>query len=84
MLQLTTGLIENTLALAIDMTPTCIVPIKLVSILNRPSVTLGVKISNGDTVASIEIKGFYMTGTTKEEYISDVFHINAGNSALRQ
>lgn len=85
MLQLTTGLIKNNLALAIDMKPTCVVPINSVSILNRPSVALGVRISNSDTAAvSIKIKGFYVNGTTKVEYVSDIFYIDAGNVALRQ
>ncbi|MDR3539822.1 MAG: collagen-like protein, partial [Desulfosporosinus sp.] len=85
MQQLTTGLIENKLASVIDSTPTCVVSIKSVSILNRPIATLGVRVSNGDTVAtSIEIKGFHMDGTTKKEYLSDVFYIDAGNVATRQ
>ncbi|HWQ42700.1 MAG TPA: hypothetical protein VN456_11795 [Desulfosporosinus sp.] len=85
MLQLTTGLIENKLALAIDMTPTFIVPIKSLSNLNRSCVTLGVRVLNNDTVAtSIEIKGFYVNGTTEVEYISDAFYVDAGNVASRQ
>ena len=85
MLQLTTGLIENAFTSTIDMTPTCIIPIKLLSIPNRPCATLGVKISNGDTVTvGIEIKGFYMKGTTKIEYVSDLFYVDAGNMFSRQ
>lgn len=85
MLQLTTGIIKNTLALAIDMTPTFIVPIKSLTNHNRSCVTLGVRVLNRDTVAaSIKIKGFYMNGTTEVEYISDAFYIDAGNVASRQ
>ena len=85
MLQLTTGLIENAFTSTIDMTPTCIIPIKLFSIPNRPCATLGVKISNGDTVTvGIEIKGFYMKGTTKIEYVSDLLYVDAGNMFSRQ
>lgn len=59
MLQLTTGVIKNTLALAIDMTPTFIVPIKSLTNHNRSYVTLGVRVANRDTVAfSIKIKAF--------------------------
>jgi len=84
-LQLTTGLIENTLELAIDMTPTFIVPIKSLSNRNRSCMALGVRVLNSDTAsASIKIKGFYMNKTTEVEYISDTFYIDAGNVATRQ
>ncbi|HEY8911402.1 MAG TPA: hypothetical protein VIM51_14150 [Desulfosporosinus sp.] len=85
MLQLTTGLIENTFELAIDMTPTFIVPVKSLSNRNRSYVTLGVRVSNNDTAAvSIKIKGYYLNGTTEVEYISDAFYVDAGNVATRQ
>lgn len=85
MLQLTTGLIDNTPAPEIDMTPTCVFALKSLSSFNRPCVSLGVKVSNSDNVAvNVEIKGYYMFGTTKKEYITDGFYIDAGNVVLRQ
>ena len=56
MVSLTTGLIENT-------------PVSGV----RPTSTLTVKLTNDDTIAStVQIQGFYVTGTTKTLYVFNV------------
>lgn len=64
---LTTGLIENTAVSGV-----------------RPSSTLTVLITNNDTVsASIQIEGFFQSGTTKVKYVEELFSLTAGNVAQR-
>lgn len=59
---LTTGLITNTEVSGI-----------------RPSSTLSVRITNEEIVsASIQIRGFYLIGTTKTEYVSDIVSLAPG------
>lgn len=61
--QLTTGLIENT-------------PVSGV----RPTTNLVANISNNDTtMISVLIKGYYVSGATKTQYVEDLFSISAGN-----
>ncbi|HWQ72789.1 MAG TPA: hypothetical protein VN370_10755 [Desulfitobacteriaceae bacterium] len=65
---LTTGLFENTAVSGI-----------------RPSSTLAVLITNDDTTtATIEIKGFFLSGTTKVLYVEELFTLAAGNVAQRE
>ena len=62
---LTTGLIRNTEVSGV-----------------RPSSTFSVRITNEDLVsASIQIRGFYVTGTTKTEYVSDIISLASGSVA---
>jgi hypothetical protein len=64
---LTTGLFENTAVLGV-----------------RPSSTLAVLITNDDTTAAtIQINGFYLSGTTKILYVDELFTLAAGNVAER-
>ena len=64
---LTTGLIENT-------------PVAGV----RPTTTLTVKITNDDTVAAtVQLEGFYVTGTTKTLYVLESFIVAPGAVASR-
>ncbi|HBV85227.1 MAG TPA: hypothetical protein DEF42_00820 [Desulfosporosinus sp.] len=61
--ELTTGLIENTSVAGV-----------------RPTLTFTVRISNDDTIATtIEILGFFVTGTTKNLYVHEAFAIAAGD-----
>lgn len=65
MLILTTGLIENFEISGV-----------------RPSLTLSLKIMNNDPVsASIQIRGFYLKGTTRTEYVFDVITVLPGGIA---
>lgn len=67
MASLTTGLIENT-------------PVSGV----RPTTTLTVKITNDDTIAaSVQIEGFFVTGTTKTPYVLELFILAPGEVATR-
>ena len=67
MTNLTTGLFDNT-------------PVAGV----RPSSTLAVNISNDDTVTvSVQIEGFYQSGTTKVLYVHEVFNLTAGSVAQK-
>lgn len=60
---LTTGLIKNTEASGV-----------------RPSSTLSLRITNHDPVsASIQIRGFYLNGTTKTEYVLDLLILAPGD-----
>ena len=62
---LTTGLIKNTAVYGV-----------------RPSSTLSVRITNNDLAsASIQIRGFYLTGTAKTEYVLDVIALAPGGVA---
>ena len=62
---LTTGLIRNTEVSGV-----------------RPSSTLSLRITNNDLAsASIQIRGFYLTGTTKTEYVLDVLTLASGDVA---
>jgi len=64
---LTIGLIENT-------------PVAGV----RPTSTLTVKITNDDTItATVQIEGFYVTGTTKTQYVLELFIVAPGEVASR-
>lgn len=64
---LTTGLLENAAVSGI-----------------RPSSTLSVLISNDDTIsATIQIEGFFQSGTTKVKYVEELFILTAGTMALR-
>ncbi len=64
---LTTGLIENT-------------PVGGV----RPTSTFTVKITNDDTIAAtVQIEGFFVTGTTKTLYVSELFVMAPGEVAER-
>jgi len=64
---LTTGLIENTLVVGV-----------------RPTSTFEVLISNDDTViVSVQITGFFLTGTTKTLYVSELFNIPVGTAVVR-
>lgn len=64
---LTTGLFDNT-------------PVAGV----RPSSTLSVNISNDDTsTVTIEILGFYQSGTTKVQYVLELFNLTAGSVEQR-
>lgn len=67
MATLTTGLIANT-------------PVAGV----RPSSTFEILISNNDTVTVfVEIKGFYLVGTTKTQYVDEIITIQAGSAITR-
>ncbi|MDO0823520.1 hypothetical protein [Desulfosporosinus nitroreducens] len=67
MASFTTGLIENT-------------PVNEV----RPTITLTVKITNDDTIAAtVQIMGFYVTGTTKTLYVLELFIVAPGEVASR-
>ena len=64
---LTTGLIENTAVLGV-----------------RPTTTVSVLISNDDiTDATIQIEGFYQSGSTKVQYVDELFSLPAGGVANR-
>ncbi|ODA39701.1 hypothetical protein [Desulfosporosinus sp. BG] len=64
---LTTGLLENTAVEGV-----------------RPSTTLSVQISNDDTIsASVQIEGFFQSGTTKVLYVQELFVLAAGAVAQR-
>ena len=64
---LTTGLFENT-------------PVAGV----RPSSTLTVNISNDDTTTvTVQIQGFFQSGTTKVLYVHELFNLTAGSVAQR-
>lgn len=64
---LTTGLIDNTAVSGV-----------------RPSSTLSVLISNNDSVSvTIQIEGFFQSGTTKIMYVEELFVLAAGNVAQR-
>ena len=64
---LTTGLIDNP-------------PVSGV----RPTTRLTVQITNDDTVTSIvQIFGFYLTGTTKTQYVLEFFTLAPGGAATR-
>jgi len=59
---LTTGLFENTAVLGV-----------------RPSSTLSVQISNDDEISvSVQIEGFFQSGTTKIMYVQELFVLAAG------
>lgn len=67
MASLTTGIVENS-------------PVAGV----RPSVRLAVKITNDDSVGvSIQILGYYVSGTLKILYVSELFSMNPGEVANR-
>ena len=67
MASLSTGLIENT-------------PVSGV----RPTASLAVQITNDDTViVSVQISGYYASGTSKIQYISELFSVNPGAVATR-
>ncbi len=67
MAQLTTGIIENTAVSGV-----------------RPSTNLVVRISNDDTVTiTVLIKGFFVSGTTKTEYVEEFITISPGNIVTR-
>lgn len=64
---LTTGLIENPAVSGV-----------------RPSSTLSVLISNDDTTsATIQIEGFFQSGTTKVKYVEELFLLAAGTMAKK-
>lgn len=64
---LTTGLFENTAVAGV-----------------RPSSTLVVQISNDDAIsASVQIEGFFQSGTTKIMYVQELFILAAGAVAQR-
>jgi len=64
---LTTGLFENVAVSGV-----------------RPSSTLSVMISNDDTISvSIQIEGFFQSGTTKVKYVEDSFTLTTGTVAQR-
>ncbi len=59
MTELTTGIIENTLVDGI-----------------RSTSSFTIKITNNDTIAAIvQINGFYVTGTTKTQYVLELFSL---------
>ncbi|WP_088228063.1 hypothetical protein [Desulfosporosinus sp. FKB] len=67
MASLTTGLIDNTAVSGV-----------------RPSTTLSVLISNDDiTSASIQIEGFFQSGSIKVQYVQELFVLPAGGVASR-
>lgn len=67
MAQLTTGLIENT-------------PVSGV----RPTSNLAVRVANDDTsTITVEIAGFFVSGTTKAQYVAELLGIPAGNVVSR-
>lgn len=62
---LTTGLIEN---------------LEISGV--RPSLSLSLRMTNNDSVnASIQIKGFYLKGTTRTEYVFDIITVAPGGIA---
>ena len=64
---LTTGLLENT-------------PVSGI----RPTTNLVVNISNDDTtIISVLIKGYYVSGATKTQYVEDLFSVSPGNVLSR-
>jgi len=64
---LTTGLFDNT-------------PVAGV----RPSSTLSVNISNDDTsTVTVQILGFYQSGTTKVLYVDELFSLTVGSVARK-
>ncbi|EGW41725.1 hypothetical protein [Desulfosporosinus sp. OT] len=64
---LTTGLFENTAVSGV-----------------RPSSTLSVLISNDDVISvSVQIEGFFQSGTTKILYVQELFILAAGAVAQR-
>ncbi len=67
MTELTTGIIENTLVDGI-----------------RSTSSFTIKITNNDTIAAIvQINGFYVTGTTKTQYVLELFSLADGEVAAR-
>lgn len=67
MAQLTTGLIENTAVSGV-----------------RPTTNLVVRISNDDTTAiTVLIKGFFVSGTTKTQYVEEFLSISTGDVVSR-
>jgi len=67
MAQSTTGLIENSAVSG-----------------ERPSTTFVVLITNDDTAANtVLIKGFYVSGTTKTQYVQELLSLVAGGVATR-
>lgn len=67
MAQLTTGLIENTAVSGV-----------------RPTTNLVVRITNDDTVTdTLQIIGFYLSGSTKIQYVDELLSINPGNALVR-
>ncbi|MHB1653830.1 MAG: hypothetical protein ACYCVD_15345 [Desulfitobacteriaceae bacterium] len=67
MAQLTTGLIENTAVSGV-----------------RPTTNLVVRISNDDTATiTVLINGFFVSGTTKTEYVEESLTISPGNVVTR-
>lgn len=64
---LTTGVIENT-------------PVSGV----RPTTQLAVRITNDDTVqTTVEILGFFVSGTTKTQYVDEILSIAPGGVVTR-
>ena len=67
MVLLTTGLIENSAVAGV-----------------RPSTTLAVRISNDDSVTvTVQIEGFFLSGTTKVMYVQEQLSLTAGSVATR-
>lgn len=67
MAQLTTGLIENTAVSGV-----------------RPSTNVVVRISNDDTTnVTVLIAGFFVSGTTKTQYVQELVGISAGSVLSR-
>lgn len=63
----TTGLLENT-------------PVEGL----RPTASVAVLIDNGTMVeVTVQISGYYLSGTTKVLYVSEVFNLNPGEVATR-
>jgi hypothetical protein len=64
---LTTGLFENAAVSGV-----------------RPSSTLSIDISNNDTsTVTIQIEGFFQSGTTKVKYVEELFTLTAASVAKR-
>lgn len=64
---LTTGLIDNAAVSGV-----------------RPSASLSLLISNNDTISvTVQIEGFFQSGTTKVMYVQEVFNLAPGNVAQR-
>ena len=67
MSELTTGMFDNTPVAGI-----------------RPSSTISVNISNDDTATvTVQIEGFYQSGTTKVLYVHELFNLTAGSVAQK-
>ena len=81
MVSLTTGLIDNP---SVSTTTASMICLRDLLALQRPSTNVTVLISNDDIITvTVQISGFYVSGSTKIQYVAEEITLSPGGVATR-